>query len=48
MTDLPVLVALAVAVFACLYAEWSMDRPVPKDRRHRLGRWTIERVVEVR
>lgn len=32
MNDLHVLVALAVAVFACLYAEWSLDRPVPRRR----------------
>lgn len=45
MNDLSVLVALAVAVFACLYAEWSLDRPVP---RRRIGRWGMRRIVEVR
>lgn len=45
MNDLPVLVPFAVAVFACLYAEWSLDRPVP---RRRIGRWGMRRIVEVR
>ena len=45
MHDLPVLVAVAVSVVACLYAEWSLDRPVP---RRRIGRWGMRRIVEVR
>lgn len=45
MNDLPVLVAVAFAVFACLYMVWSLDRPVP---RIRIGRWGMRRIVEVR
>ena len=45
MNDLIVLVPLAAAIAAILYAAWQSDRLPP---RRRLGGFGIRRIVEVR